>query len=93
METKVRAMHLLHTRNRIRAMETRGRLQAAGKPLGGLELLDEAALKGVVRAWVEELGQAIGAKHGFDYGEEFNYVGPGAGEDLPEHVVKRAVPK
>jgi hypothetical protein len=93
METKVRAMHLLHTRNRVRAMETRGRLQAAGKPLGGLELLDEAALKGVVRAWVEELGQAIGAKNGFDYGEEFNYVGPGAGEDLPEHVVKRAVPK
>jgi hypothetical protein len=50
-------------------------------------------VKELARAWVEELGQAIGAKHGFDYGEEFNYVGPGAGEDLPEHVMKRAVPK
>jgi hypothetical protein len=93
METKVRAMQLMHTRNRVRAIETRLRLEAAGKPLGGLELLDDGAVKEFARAWVGELGEAIGAKHGFVYGEEFNYVGPGAGEDLPEHVMKRAVPK
>lgn len=91
METKVRAMQLMHTRNRVRAMETRLRLQAAGKPLSGLELLDESAVKELARAWVAELGKAIGAKHGFEYGEEFNYVG--RGEELPPHVMRRAVPK
>ena len=91
METKVRAMQLMHTRNRVRAMETRVRLRTAGKPLGALELLDEGAVKELARAWLEELGKAVGAKHGFEYGEEFNYVG--RGEDLPPHVMRRAVPK
>lgn len=92
MEPKVRALQLLHTRNRLRAIETRVRLQAEGKPLGALELLDDGAVKTLARAWAEELAKTIGAKHGFAYGEEFNYVGPGE-EDLPPHVLSRAVPK
>lgn len=91
METKVRAIQLMHTRNRVRAMETRRRLQAAGKPLGGLELLDDGSVNALARAWVEELGKAIAARHGLKYGEEFNYVG--RGDELPPHVLRRAVPK
>ncbi|HWB96596.1 MAG TPA: hypothetical protein VG672_07840, partial [Bryobacteraceae bacterium] len=37
------------------------------------------------------LAEAVGKKHGFRYGEEFNHVGPHTG--LPEHVVERAVRK
>ena len=44
-----------------------------------------------MRAYVEELASTIGRKHGFRYGEEFNYVG--VEEGLPAHVKQRAVKK
>ncbi len=47
------------------------------------------------RAFLEELAATIGKKHGFHYGEEFNYVGAemGAGKGLPEHVREHVVPE
>jgi hypothetical protein len=47
-------------------------------------------VKRLIRAYAEELAQTIGAKHGFRYGEEFNYHGPGSG--APAHVRERAKP-
>jgi hypothetical protein len=41
--------------------------------------------------FLTSLAETIGSKHGFRYGEEFNYVGVRTG--LPEHVSARAVPK
>lgn len=52
-----------------------------------LEALRTARTPG--RAELEELAAAIGKKHGFRYGEEFNYVG--VDRELPPHVRERAV--
>ena len=41
---------------------------------------------------VPQEAATIGAKYGFAYGEEFNYVG-GRGPSLPEHLRERAVAK
>ena len=47
---------------------------------------DDAA----VRRFVSELAEAIGRKHGFRYGEEFNHVAPVGG--IPEHVLPHTRP-
>jgi hypothetical protein len=44
-----------------------------------------------VQAYAEELARVIGARHGFAYGEEFNYVG--RSRSLPPHVLEKAVRK
>lgn len=52
--------------------------------------LTQGKIAELVRAYVEEFSSTIGAKHGFTYGEEFNYHG--AGDPIPAHVRERAVP-
>jgi hypothetical protein len=44
----------------------------------------------LIRAYLEELAETIGKKHGYHYGEEFNYHG--AGEPIPAHVREHARP-
>ncbi|MCW5981052.1 MAG: PIG-L family deacetylase [Bryobacteraceae bacterium] len=82
---KKAAIGMLNTRNRALALEARARLGNAFQPL------DERGPRGFAESFVEDLARAVGARHGFRYGEEFNYVGPG--EPLPPHVMERAVPK
>ncbi len=91
MEAKKTALAMLRTRNRQRAVETRMRLEAARRDIEPLRLLDERSVGALIRAWAEDLGKAIGQKHGFAYGEEFNYVGPGP--DIPPHALERAIAK
>jgi LmbE family N-acetylglucosaminyl deacetylase len=87
---KVAALQKLETANRRYATHVKQRLEAAGKPSPLLNVLDRASIGALVRAYVEELAETIGNKHGFRYGEEFNYHG--AGERIPEHVRERAKP-
>lgn len=87
---KVAALEKLETANRRYATSVKLRLEAAGKPSPLLNVLDRASINALVRAFAEELAETIGKKHGFQYGEEFNYHG--AGERIPEHVRERAKP-
>ncbi len=89
-ERKLRALLALKTTNRLYALQTQQRLREAGRS-NAMPAVNEAATDALVRAFVEELAQTIGRKHGFRYGEEFNYVGVTGG--LPEHILERAVPK
>ena len=90
-ERKVRAILALKTTNRLYAVETRQRLREAGPDSRLPAEFDEASSNQLTRAFLEELAQTIGKKHGFRHGEEFNYVGFTPG--LPEHITERAVPK
>ncbi|HYM10615.1 MAG TPA: hypothetical protein VEU62_07780, partial [Bryobacterales bacterium] len=85
-ERKVQAILALRTSNRLFAAQAAEQLARLGRPVR----LDEAAVDKMTRAYLEELAGTIGKKHGFRYGEEFNYFGPKSG--LPEHVVGHAVP-
>jgi LmbE family N-acetylglucosaminyl deacetylase len=91
LETKLAAVDLLNTRNRAYAFQTMERLQSAGRAFSLLTPPTDAAARALARAHVSELARTIGAKHGFLYGEEFNYVGGSDG--LPPYVLERAVPK
>lgn len=91
LDAKSTALTMLRTRNRQRLQVTRARLQATGRPSELLEPLDEKLVQALARAWVHQLAATIGERHGFRYGEEFNYVGPG--EAIPPHALERAVPK
>lgn len=91
MAVKLEATGLLLTRNRVFAHHALERLRAAGRPARFLEPLTDAAALGLARAWVEELAETIGAKHGWRYAEEFNYVGPS--DEAPPHALERAVGK
>lgn len=82
---KKTAIGMLNTRNRARALEARARLGDAFQPL------DESVPRDLAESFVEDLARAVGARHGFRYAEEFNYVGPG--QPLPPHALERAVPK
>ena len=53
-----------------------------------LAVLNRSTIAALIRAYAEELAETIGGKHGFKYGEEFNYHGPG--EPTPEHVREKA---
>jgi LmbE family N-acetylglucosaminyl deacetylase len=91
LDAKATALAMLRTRNRSRAQATRARLRAAGHSIELLEPLDEKLVQALTRAWVHQLAATMGEKHGFRYGEEFNYVG--RGEAIPPHALERAVPK
>ncbi len=91
IEAKRTALAMLRTRNRQRAVAAKRRLQAAGRELKPFEMFDDGSVQRFVRAWVDELGAAIGRKHGYRFGEEFNYVGPGP--EIPPHALERAVAK
>ena len=90
-EAKFRALTMLKTRYRRFAATTKARLESAGRSTKALPPFDEAAVQRLVHAWAEDLARAIGAKHGYEYGEEFNYVGPGPA--IPPHALERAVKK
>jgi LmbE family N-acetylglucosaminyl deacetylase len=87
---KVAALQQLETANRRYATEVKQRLEQAGQPSPLLNVLDRASIGALVRAYAEELAETIGGKHGFRYGEEFNYHG--AGERIPAHVREKAKP-
>jgi LmbE family N-acetylglucosaminyl deacetylase len=91
LDAKATALAMLRTRNRFRAQVLHARLNAAGRSSELLEPLDEKLVQALARAWVHQLAATMGEKHGFQYGEEFNYVGPG--EAVPPHALERAVPK
>ena len=85
---KVAALEQLETANRRYATEVKQRLELAGKPSPLLSALNRASITALIRAYAEELAETIGKKHGFRYGEEFNYHG--AGSRIPEHVREKA---
>jgi LmbE family N-acetylglucosaminyl deacetylase len=87
---KVTALQALETANRRYAVDVKRRLEGAKKPSPLLEVLNRASINALIRAYAEELAMTIGQKHGFTYGEEFNYHGPA--EQIPAHVRERAKP-
>jgi LmbE family N-acetylglucosaminyl deacetylase len=87
---KVAALQKLETANRRYATQVKQRLELAGKPSPLLSAINLAAIGALIRAYAEELAQTIGSKHGFRYGEEFNYHGRGS--RIPEHIRERVKP-
>jgi LmbE family N-acetylglucosaminyl deacetylase len=87
---KVAALEKLETANRRYALEVKQRLDLARKPSPLLAEINRATISGLIRAYAEELAETIGKKHGFLYGEEFNYHG--AGTAIPPHIRERAKP-
>lgn len=87
---KVAALQKLETANRRYATHVKQRLDAAGRPSPLLPVINRATVAALTRAFAEELAETIGRKHGFRYGEEFNYHGRGA--RIPEHVREKAKP-
>lgn len=91
MIAKRMALAMLRTRNRATVVEIRRRRAAKGgkDPWPGAP--EDAAAGRYMEAMADELGAAIGARHGLAYAEEFNYVGPGS--PIPEFALERAVSK
>lgn len=91
---KAEACLQLRTANRAYAEHVRQRLELANRPSALLRNLDAAAVDALAKSWIEELAATIGAKHGFTYGEEFNYHGtpPGEKQPLPPWITERAKP-
>jgi LmbE family N-acetylglucosaminyl deacetylase len=87
---KVAVLEERETANRVYATQVKQRLELAGRQSPLLAQLDRASIRALVRAYAEELAGTIGRKHGFRYGEEFNYNGPGAA--IPPHVREKAKP-
>jgi LmbE family N-acetylglucosaminyl deacetylase len=85
---KVAALEKLETANRRYATQVKQRLDLAGKPSLLLSAISRETINALIRAYAEELAETIGQKHGFRYGEEFNYHGPGP--RIPEHVREKA---
>jgi LmbE family N-acetylglucosaminyl deacetylase len=90
LDRKLRAILELKTSNHRYAVETRDRLEKAGRPSPPLRAISEESTVELVRAYVEELAETVGKKHNVRYGEEFNHLGwPGG---IPEHILERAKP-
>lgn len=91
---KAEACLQLRTANGAYAGHVRQRLESMNRPSPLLRVIDAASVDALARAWLEELAAAIGAKHGFAQGEEFNYHGspPGEKHPLPPWIVERAKP-
>jgi LmbE family N-acetylglucosaminyl deacetylase len=89
-DRKVAALAEMRNANRVYALRVKEKLELFGKPSPLLREVNEGTTKALVRAYAEELGGTIGKKHGFRYGEEFNYNGGGNG--IPPHVLERARP-
>jgi LmbE family N-acetylglucosaminyl deacetylase len=90
LNLKVAALEQLQTSNRQYAAHVQQRLELAGKPSPLLSVLNRESISALVRAYAEELAETIGRKHGFRYGEEFNYHG--SGPRIPEHIREKAKP-
>ena len=80
---KATAIQALRNRNHRYAVHTKARLAMAGKPSSMLDEITESSTRALIRAYVEELASTIGDKHGFKYGEEFNYHGRPWDGDAP----------
>ena len=91
VEQKMNSIELLRNRNQVYARTVRDRLAAAGRPTDLLDPLDDGVVRKLVRSYVKQFGRVVGAKYGFNFGEEFNYVG--RRPELPPHVLEAAVPK
>jgi LmbE family N-acetylglucosaminyl deacetylase len=89
-QLKVAALEQLETANRRYATEVRKRLELAGKPSPLLAVLNRDSITALIGAYAEELAGTIGQKHGFRYGEEFNYHG--AADPIPPHIREKARP-
>jgi hypothetical protein len=89
-DRKVAALTELRTANRAYALHVKEKLELFGKPSPLLREVNEETTKALVRAYAEELAGTIGKKHGFRYGEEFNYNG--GGNAIPPHVLEHARP-
>jgi LmbE family N-acetylglucosaminyl deacetylase len=89
-QLKVTALEALETANRRYATHVKQRLELAGKPSPLLRDIDGASARRLIRAYAEELAETIGRKHGFQYGEEFNYNGRGS--SVPPHVREHVKP-
>jgi LmbE family N-acetylglucosaminyl deacetylase len=87
-DRKVAALEEMRTANRAYAAHVKQKLEMFGKPNALLRELNDAAVNGLIRAYAEELAETIGQKHGFRYGEEFNYNG--GGNPIPEHIREHA---
>jgi LmbE family N-acetylglucosaminyl deacetylase len=87
---KVAALEQLETANRRYAMQVKQRLDLAGRPSPPLSVINRSTVAALIRAYAAELAETIGAKHGFRYGEEFNYHGPAPG--IPEYIREKAKP-
>jgi LmbE family N-acetylglucosaminyl deacetylase len=87
---KVAALEKLETANRRYATQVKQRLEMAGKPSPLLSVLNRETISALIREYATELAETIGAKHGFRYGEEFNYHGPAPG--IPEYIREKAKP-
>ncbi len=91
---KVAVIQALRNRNYRYAVHTKARLEMAGKPTTLLDEINESSTRKLIRAFVKELAEAVGQKHGFQYGEEFNYHGRAYGEEsqLPPWIQERVKP-
>lgn len=91
---KVAAIQALRNRNGRYARHVKARLEMAGNPSSLLDEITESSTRALIAAFVEELSAAIGGKHGFRYGEEFNYHGRAPGEEsaLPPWIEERVKP-
>ena len=89
-DRKVRAVLALRTPNYRYAAETKARLELAGRPSRLLTPLDELAVDHLVTEFLTELAATVGARHGHDRAEEFNFLGRGPA--IPQHLLQRARP-
>jgi LmbE family N-acetylglucosaminyl deacetylase len=89
-ERKVAALAEMRTSNRAYALRVKEKLELFGKPSPLLREVNDETSKALIRAYAEEMAETIGAKHGFRYGEEFNYTG--GGEAIPPHILEHARP-
>ncbi len=89
-ERKVKAILEMKTSNHRYAIQTKERLELAGRPTRLLNPFNDAAVQNLARAYLEELAETIGRKHGHRYAEEFNHLGQRPA--IPEHVLERAKP-
>jgi LmbE family N-acetylglucosaminyl deacetylase len=87
---KAAALEQLENANRRYAVQVKERLDLAGKPSPLLSVINRSTVAALIRAYAAELAETIGAKHGFRYGEEFNYHGPARG--IPEYIREKAKP-
>lgn len=87
---KAAALAQRETANRRYAEQVKQRLELAKRQSPLLAELNRASINALIRAYAEELAESIGKKHGFRYGEEFNYHGPGT--PVPPHVREKARP-
>lgn len=89
-DRKLSAARALATANRDYASVVKTRLEAAGRSTARLGDLGEAAVGDLIDAYLREAAETVGAKHGLESAEEFNYLGVTQG--VREHIRERARP-